>query len=110
MKVIIPAAGAGTRLRPHTHTTPKTLVQVAGKPILGHILDRISALDFTELIIITGYMGEKIKDYVDSHYDFKVTYVEQKHRLGLGSAINLASDYVEGQQVKSFLSHERETL
>ena len=65
MKVIIPAAGAGTRLRPHTHTTPKALIQVAGKPILGHILDRLSVLDVEEFIFIIGYMGEKIKTYED---------------------------------------------
>ena len=99
MKVIIPAAGAGTRLRPHTHTTPKALVQVAGKPILGHILDRLSVLDVAEFIFIIGYMGEKIKNYVDTHYCFKTTYVEQKQRLGLGYAINLARDCVDGQPV-----------
>ena len=99
MKIIIPTAGAGTRLRPHTHTTPKALVQVAGKPILGHILDRLSILDFAELILIIGYMGEKIKNYVDTHYNFKTTYVEQKRRLGLGYAINLACDCVDGQPV-----------
>jgi len=99
MKVIIPAAGAGTRLRPHTHTTPKALVQVAGKPILGHILDRISVLDFDELIMVVGYMGDKIKDYVDKNFTFKTKYVEQKERLGLGYAINLAQDCVGGQPV-----------
>ena len=100
MKVIIPAAGAGTRLRPHTHTTPKALVQVAGKPILGHILDRLSILDSAEeFIFIIGYMGEKIRNYVDSHYNFKTTYIEQKQRLGLGYAINLARDCANGQPV-----------
>ena len=99
MKIIIPAAGAGTRLRPHTHTTPKTLLQIAGKPILGHILDRLSVLDVAEFIFIIGYMGERIKNYVDSHYNFKTTYVEQKQRLGLGYAINLARDCVDGRPV-----------
>jgi len=99
MKIIIPAAGAGTRLRPHTHTTPKALVQVAGKPILGHILDKLSVLKFDELIMVIGYMGDKIKDYVDGNYDFKTRYVEQKERLGLGYAINLARDCADGQPV-----------
>lgn len=100
MKVIIPAAGVGTRLQPHTHTMPKALVQVAGKPILGYILNELSVLDVEELIIIVGYMGDKIKNYVDTHYNFKkTTYVEQKKRLGLGHAINLARDYVEGHPV-----------
>lgn len=99
MKVIIPAAGAGTRLRPHTHTTPKALVQVAGKPILGHILDRLSILEIDELIIITGYMGSKIRQYMDAHYNFRVIYIEQKQRLGLGYAINLAREKVAGEPI-----------
>ena len=99
MKVIIPDAGAGTRLRPHTHTTPKALVQVAGKPILGHILDRLSILDITELILIIGYMGDKIQQYVDANYNFRVSYIEQKQRFGLGYAINLARERVAGEPI-----------
>lgn len=97
MKLIIPAAGEGARLRPHTHTTPKTLVQVAGKPILGHILDKMVNLPISDLILIVGYMGKKIKEYVESNYNFKTTYLEQKNRLGLGYAINLASGVVNGE-------------
>jgi len=94
MKVIIPVAGVGTRLRPHTHTVPKVLINVAGKPILGHILD--SLVPFVdELVLIIGYMSEKVKRYVDMNYNFKVTYAKQKERKGLGHAIYLAKSKIE---------------
>ncbi|MBC8495394.1 2-C-methyl-D-erythritol 4-phosphate cytidylyltransferase [archaeon] len=52
MKVIIPTAGKGTRLRPHTHTKAKPLAHVAGKPVLGHILDQLKKEDVSEIIFI----------------------------------------------------------
>ena len=90
MKAIIPAAGSGTRLRPHTHTMPKPLIYVAGKPILGYILD---ALDKTRIIdrlgLIVGDKGEDITNYVKSNHDFKLDQVYQEKREGLGHAIYL---------------------
>jgi glucose-1-phosphate thymidylyltransferase len=94
MKVVIPAAGAGTRLRPHTHTTPKTLVNVAGKPILGHVLDGLLSLDIEQLIVVIGYMGDKIQEFITSNYDLNVTFIEQPKRLGLGYAVSLAREAV----------------
>ena len=70
MKVIIPTAGLGTRLRPHTYSKPKPLVSVAGKPVLGHILDTLSQIDIDELIFITGYLGNQIERYVQQQYPF----------------------------------------
>ena len=70
MKVIIPVAGEGRRLRPHTYTTPKALLPVAGKPILGHIIDQILDLDISEVIFITGPHGDKIEKYVKDNYVF----------------------------------------
>jgi len=96
MQVIIPLAGFGTRLRPHTYTKPKPLVNVAGKPVLGHILDKLSGLDIEEIIFITGYMGEQIENYVSRHYDFAARYVEQKELKGQAHAIRLAKEYVDG--------------
>ena len=64
MKVIIPTAGLGTRLRPHTYSKPKPLVSVAGKPVLGHILDTLTRFPIDEMIFITGYLGNQIADYV----------------------------------------------
>lgn len=93
MKAIIPVAGIGTRLRPHTHTAPKVLLPVAGKPIVGHILDELVQLGFDEVTFIIGYKGEMIRDYVTSTYSFKANFVEQPEMLGLGHAISLAKPH-----------------
>jgi len=91
---VIPVAGTGTRLRPHTHSAPKVLLNVAGKPILAYILDDLPALGIHEVVLIIGYLGDRIRDYVDRHYpDLKVHYVEQKEQLGLGHAVSLAEPH-----------------
>ncbi len=88
---VIPVAGVGTRLRPHTHTLPKVLLHVAGKPILAHILDDLCGLGIRRAILIVGYMGDRVRDYVDAHYrDLEVAYVEQSEPQGLGHAVSLA--------------------
>lgn len=89
MKVIIPVAGEGTRLRPHTFTTPKALLQIAGKPILGHIIDQIIDLEISEMIFVTGPQGHKIERFVRETYTIKTTFVEQRTLYGLGYAIHL---------------------
>lgn len=93
MKAIVPVAGIGTRLRPHTHTAPKVLLPVAGKPILGHILDELVLLGVEEVTFIVGYKGDMIRDYVTSTVSFKANFVEQEEMLGLGHAISLAKPY-----------------
>ena len=96
IKAIIPVAGKGTRLRPHTFSTPKALLHVAGKPILGHILDQVEELGITEVVLILGYLGSKIKEYVEteySHMNFAFAYQEKK--LGPGHAISLAKPFIE---------------
>ena len=90
MRAIIPVAGFGTRLRPHTYTLPKVLLNVAGKPIIGHILDKIVEDGFDEATIIVGNMGEKIRDYATSNYKIKFDSVEQPEPKGLAHAISLA--------------------
>lgn len=87
MHAIIPVAGIGTRLRPHTYTLPKVLVNVAGKPILGHILDTLVEQNVRSATIITGYKGDLVENYVRSSYDLDVRFVEQEEMLGLGHAI-----------------------
>lgn len=99
MKAILPVAGVGTRLRPLTHTQPKTLVHVAGKPILGHILDRLEPVGVDEVVLIVGQWGERIVEYVRRHYpQMKVTAVEQAERKGLGHAIYMAKDVFQGDE------------
>src|SRR5258706_6249705 len=81
MKVIIPLAGFGTRLRPHTYTKPKPLINVAGKPVLGHLLDKIAGLDIDEYIFIVGYLGDQVEDYVKREYNLNARFVEQREML-----------------------------
>jgi glucose-1-phosphate thymidylyltransferase len=90
MRAIIPVAGVGSRLRPHTYTIPKVLLNVAGKPIISHILDTIIDAGFDEATIIIGYLGEMIKEYVLDTYKIKIDFVEQEERLGLGHAIYIS--------------------
>ncbi len=95
MKIIIPLAGYGSRLRPHTYTRPKPLIDVAGKPALGHLLDKLSVLkDVDEYIFITGYLGDQIEGYVRHNYSLQARFIEQTELLGQSHAIALARDYV----------------
>ena len=102
MKVIIPLAGLGTRLRPHTYTKPKPLINVAGKPMLAHILDKFRGLDVEEYIFIVGYLGEQIEKYVSQQYGFKARYVMQYEMLGQAHALWLCRDYVDGPVLMVF--------
>ena len=93
MKLILPIAGEGTRLRPHTYTTSKVLIQMGGKPIIAHILDEIlSSLEIEEVIFIVGRFKEKVESYIQEHYNVKAVFIEQSRQLGLGHAVYLAKD------------------
>ena len=99
MKVIIPVAGAGIRLRPHTYTQPKPLIPVAGKPILAHIIDELLEADFREFVFVLGYLGEKIKNFVQNRYkNLKCEFVFQNDRMGLGHAIWLAQEEIKNEK------------
>ncbi len=89
MKAVIPVAGIGSNLRPHTHTQPKPLIPVAGKPILGHIIDNLIEAGITEQVFIIGYMREKIRDYVERNYtgQIQMEFVVQEPRKGLAHAL-----------------------
>lgn len=99
MKAIIPVAGVGRRLRPHTHTQPKALMHVAGRPILGHILDELVAVGIDEVVLIVGHLGEKIEEFVRGRYHFNVHFVEQVEPLGNGHAIYMARQHLDGDGV-----------
>jgi len=92
MKVILPVAGKGTRLRPHTHTKAKSLVRVAGKTVLEHILSRLETLPVDEYIFITDENGSQIEEFVkDTFPDLNCSYIVQKERLGPAHAVFLAA-------------------
>ncbi len=98
MKAVIPVAGIGSRLRPHTHTQPKALIPVAGKPILSHIIDALQEAGFTEFVFIIGYLGEKIQEYVtDNHKDVHSVFVPQTIREGIAHAIWMTEEYIRGE-------------
>jgi glucose-1-phosphate thymidylyltransferase len=93
MHAIIPVAGFGTRLRPHTYSLPKVLLNVAGKPILAHILDQIIADGVTSATIIVGYLGDAVRGFVHKRYPkLPVRFIEQTELLGLGHAIWMARE------------------
>ena len=103
MQAIIPVAGVGTRLKPHTHTEPKALLHVAGKTILEHIMDRLINAGVDDFVFIIGYIGEKIKDFVEEKYsNYQLTFIEQKERKGLGHAIYLTKDYIHEESIIVF--------
>ncbi len=88
MKVIIPVAGVGTRLRPHTYTQPKPLIPVAGKPIISFIIDQLVDVGVTDFVFVIGHLGEKIRMYLEKRYpNLNKEFVKQENRLGLGHAI-----------------------
>jgi len=88
VKAIIPVAGAGKRLRPFTYTQPKPLIPVAGKPILSYIVDQLLDLGVEEFVFVIGYLGEKIREYIEDKYPaLTCEFVEQKERKGSGHAV-----------------------
>jgi glucose-1-phosphate thymidylyltransferase len=96
MKVIIPVAGAGAKLRPFTYTQPKCLIPLAGKTILSFIIDELLEAGVFEFVFIIGHLGEKIKDYVNEKYpDLQAEFAVQLERDGTGHAIFLAKPYIK---------------
>ncbi len=97
MKVIIPLAGKGTRLRPHTHVTPKPMLRVAGKPVMDYVLDDVRALgDVEQVVYITGHLKDKVEEHARTTYaDMPAVFVEQQVQDGTAGAVNLARPYVD---------------
>jgi glucose-1-phosphate thymidylyltransferase len=94
MQVIIPLAGKGTRLRPHTHLVPKPLLKVAGRPVMDWVMDRLEELDVSELIFITGHLKEQVEQYARARYRWPARFIEQKVQDGTAGAVNLARPHV----------------
>lgn len=106
LKVVIPMAGLGTRLRPHTWSKPKQLVSVAGKVVLEHVLDTLCTLPEPksyELVNVVGYLGDQIETYVRKNYpDLAAHYVTQENPRGQSHAIWLAREYLSGPMLMVF--------
>jgi len=96
VQVIIPLAGKGTRLRPHTHLVPKPMLKVAGRPVMDWVMDTLRELPVSELIFITGHLKEQVEEYATGRYGIPCRYIEQKVQDGTAGAINLARPHVTG--------------
>jgi glucose-1-phosphate thymidylyltransferase len=96
MKVIIPLAGKGTRLRPHTHVTPKPMLRVAGKPVMQYVMDDVQRLGGVEQVVyITGHLKEAVEAYVRREIPVPSVFVEQRVQDGTAGAVALAEPYVD---------------
>ncbi len=100
MKAIIPVAGAGTKLRPHSYTQPKALIPLAGKTVLSIIIDQLKEAGVNEFVFIVGYLGDKIQDYVKAkHPEISAHYVHQGDRQGVGHAIRLTYNLIANDEI-----------
>jgi glucose-1-phosphate thymidylyltransferase len=100
----MPVAGKGTRLRPHTHLTPKPLLRVGDKPVLSYILDDLRELGVHEAVLITGHLKEKVEAFMSAEYpDFHAVYTEQVEQRGTADAIALAEPFVQEEMLIIFV-------
>jgi glucose-1-phosphate thymidylyltransferase len=96
MKVIIPLAGKGTRLRPHTHLVPKPMLKIAGKPVMAYILEDLERLGGVDQVIyVTGHLKEKVEHYARTQFKLPAAFVEQTVQDGTAGAVKLAQPYVD---------------
>ena len=107
LNIVIPMAGYGTRLRPHTWSKPKPLVSVAGKSVLSHVLDIVATaadLENSELAFIVGYLGDQVQEYMRTHYPkVKTHYYVQQQMKGQSHAIAMARQQLEGPTLILFV-------
>ncbi len=96
MKAVVLAAGEGTRLRPLTEDKPKGMVEVDGEPILTHCFDQLVSLGADELIVVVGYLKEKIIDHYGDEYEgVPITYAHQREQKGLAHALLTVEEYID---------------
>jgi glucose-1-phosphate thymidylyltransferase len=104
MKVIIPLAGFGTRMRPHTWSRAKPLLNVAGNTIIGHLLNLMADITTEEVIFVVGYKGDEIEAWIREHYPhLNAHFVVQEEALGQAHAIWMCRDFLdEGEVLVAF--------
>lgn len=104
MKAVIPLAGKGTRLRPHTYLTPKPLLSVGGRPVMSYILDDLAELGIEEIVFVIGYLGDVVKDYMAAEYpNIRPEYVVQEVQDGTAGAVKLAEPFVDDEVLILFV-------
>jgi glucose-1-phosphate thymidylyltransferase len=101
MKVIIPLAGKGTRLRPHTHLVPKPMLKIAGKPVMDYILEDLEKMGGVDQVVyVTGHLKEKVEAHARNDFaSLPAVFVEQKVQDGTAGAVKLAQSYVKNDAV-----------
>ena len=101
MKAVVLAAGEGKRLRPLTYTRPKHMIQVAGKPLLEHLLYALKEAGLTDIVMVVNYKAERIIDYFGDggRFGLKIEYVHQKEMRGTADAFGIAENHVKGDFV-----------
>lgn len=94
---VIPAAGEGKRIRPYSEKVPKPMIQVFGRPILAHVIDRCKAAGISSIIIVVNPKSDTVKNYFGDGTDIGVSieYVEQPKQEGIGHAVGLTEGIVE---------------
>ncbi|MDH6305359.1 MurNAc alpha-1-phosphate uridylyltransferase [Parabacteroides sp. PF5-5] len=111
MKAMILAAGMGTRLMPLTETLPKALVPINGKPMLEHLILKLKAAGFREIIINIHHFGDQIIEFLDAHeyFDIKIKISDERdYLLDTGGAIKHAAQLLQGEE--PFLVHNVDIL
>lgn len=104
MKAVIPLAGKGTRLRPHTYLTPKPLLRVGGKPVMSYILDDLQAIGVDEIVFVIGYLGDVVKEYMATEFPgIKPEYVVQEVQDGTAGAVKLAEPFIDDEVLILFV-------
>ncbi|MFW9789084.1 MAG: sugar phosphate nucleotidyltransferase [Candidatus Thorarchaeota archaeon] len=108
MRALIPVAGSGLRLSPITESKPKVLVEVAGKPVLAHILDNLLTSSIRELVLIVGYLKEQVIEWTNIEYGshFDIHFIHQEEQLGLGHAIYTAREFLDHSEIMIVLGDE----
>lgn len=89
MKVVIMAGGKGTRIASVRSDVPKPMINICGKPILEHQIDNLKACGLTDIILVIGYLGDKIKEYFGdgSKFGVNIEYFVEDHPLGTAGAL-----------------------